>query len=89
MWKFRPDPSEIYALLKKTIPQFQRMLEFCVLEINGLGETSAPDQDAAPRQHAAIRVLEQNHPEKGGPQYAALRPASRLRGIEVAAVARR
>ena len=43
------------------------MLELCVLEINGLGETSAPDQDAAPRQHAAIRILEQNRLEKGRP----------------------
>jgi len=62
------------------------MLEFRVLEIDGLGEATTRDQYAAPRQRAAIWVLEQNCPEKGGPQYAALRPASRLRGIKLAAV---
>ena len=52
----RPKPSKGTKFWGKTIPrpQLQWILQFRVLEINGLGETSAPDQDAAPRQHAAI-----------------------------------
>src|SRR5882724_6231743 len=56
-------------------------------EVDRFKEASARDDDAAWVQRTAVRVLEQDHCKKGGPQHAILRPAVRFLGIEVTAIA--